>query len=35
MNNQPIIDTTSKQDEYIEILKKHFPSVINQLDDGS
>lgn len=33
--NQPIIDTTSKQDEYIEILKKHFPSVISQLDDGS
>ena len=35
MNNQPIIDTTTKQDEYIEVLKKYFPSVISRLEDGS
>ena len=32
---QNIIDTTTKQDDYIEILKQHFPSCINQLEDGS
>ena len=30
-----VIDITTKQDEYINILKTHFPSAISQLEDGS
>jgi adenine-specific DNA-methyltransferase len=32
---EDVIDTSTKQDDYIAILKQHFPSLINQLDDGS
>lgn len=34
-DKQPVINNATKQDEYIEILQKHFPSAISQKEDGS